>query len=394
MSVYSLLKRETSGRNFIPEIDGLRFLAIITVVLFHFRTAFTREIDGIIFNDLSDNTLFHLMWWIDRFDLGVKLFFVISGFILCVPFYNFYALGKGKVELKSYFIRRLTRLEPPFIISLLLFYAVHVMVLNVDAGELFPNLLASLFYMHCIVFGMPSLINPVTWSLETEVQFYILIPFLAYFIWKNTNKWISYLLIIILIVGSAFFRNFTLSEDPFGWSYTVLVYLSNFMVGALLASLYCQTPSFFKRRSYIWDFVALGSIVVLFTYYKPQADVVNNLIFNFALFFIFLSAFKSILFNKFLTIPWVYIIGGMCYTIYLIHFPFFFLWSKISVRFLVGDDYLLNLIIHGAVGTTAMLIVSSLFFILFEKPFMNKHWPAKVKSFFNKAEIGQGQREL
>lgn len=384
MSIYNLLKRETSGRNFIPEIDGLRFLAIITVVIFHFRTAFTRELDGVIMNNLSNESLLDFMWWVDRFDLGVKLFFVISGFILCVPFYNFYKLGKGKIELKTYFIRRLTRLEPPFIISLVLFYCVHVFVLQVDAGELFPNFLASLFYLHSIVFGMPSVINPVTWSLETEVQFYTLIPFLAYFLWKNKPKWFSYLLIIGLIIGSAFFRNYTLSEAPFGLGYIILVYLSNFMVGAILASLYCETPSLFKTKSFLWDIIGAGSIILMFSFYKPQAEVINNLVFNISLFFLFLSGFKSKLLNRFLITPWVYIIGGMCYTIYLIHYPFFFLWSKVAKQFLIGDSYSFNLLVFGVLGIGVMLICSSLYFILFEKPFMNKNWPEKVKIYLNR----------
>ncbi len=390
MFIYNSLKRETSGRSFIPEIDGLRFLAIIPVVIFHFRTAFSREVEGVLITNMPHDSIIDLMWWVDRFDLGVKLFFVISGFILCVPFYNFYALGKGKVDLKTYFIRRLTRLEPPFIISLILFYMVHVFVLDVSARELFPNLLASLFYMHCIVFDTPSIINPVTWSLETEVQFYVIIPFLSLLIWKNRRKWGSCLIILALIVASAFFRNYTLSENPFGLSYIVLVFLSNFMVGGLLAALYCEFPGFFKKGSYLWDLVAIAAVIVLFLFYKPQAEIVNNIVFNAALFFIFLSAFKSVLFNRILTIPWVYIIGGMCYTIYLIHYPFFYLWSKISVRFLIGEDYLLNMLIHGSIGIAAMLLISSLFFVFFEKPFMNKRWPEKVRSYVKKIGIGYG----
>ncbi len=38
------LSRNTNSNNFIPELDGLRFLSIITVVLFHLNTAFYREL--------------------------------------------------------------------------------------------------------------------------------------------------------------------------------------------------------------------------------------------------------------------------------------------------------------------------------------------------------------
>jgi peptidoglycan/LPS O-acetylase OafA/YrhL len=57
-------------------------------------------------------TYFSTAWWWVRLDLGVKVFFAISGFILALPFLKYYfGLSDKKVQLKSYFIRRLTRLE-------------------------------------------------------------------------------------------------------------------------------------------------------------------------------------------------------------------------------------------------------------------------------------------
>ena len=47
-------------------------------------------------------------------------------------------------------------------------------------APLLPHLLASLGYVHNIVYGVPSTINVVAWSLEIEVQFYILAPALAF----------------------------------------------------------------------------------------------------------------------------------------------------------------------------------------------------------------------
>ncbi len=62
---------------------------------------------------------FSMAWCWVRLDLGVKVFFAISGFVLALPFLKYYlGISDKKVQLKSYFIRRLTRLEPPFIITL------------------------------------------------------------------------------------------------------------------------------------------------------------------------------------------------------------------------------------------------------------------------------------
>jgi peptidoglycan/LPS O-acetylase OafA/YrhL len=69
------LRRITTHKRFIPQIDGLRFVAISSVVLFHVYAALER---GAIPPALPFNT--------DLAKRGVELFFAISGFILGVPF--------------------------------------------------------------------------------------------------------------------------------------------------------------------------------------------------------------------------------------------------------------------------------------------------------------------
>ncbi len=79
----------------------------------------------------------------------------------------------------AYLLRRVTRLEPPFILSLLLRFALIVVVFREDCRQLLPHFLASLLYLHNVIFGSLSRISPPTWSLEVEVQFYLLAPLLA-----------------------------------------------------------------------------------------------------------------------------------------------------------------------------------------------------------------------
>ena len=59
---------------------------------------------------------------------GVELFFAISGFILGIPFASHYLRGVPRVNLRRYFIRRLTRLEPPYIINLMVLAGILVIV--------------------------------------------------------------------------------------------------------------------------------------------------------------------------------------------------------------------------------------------------------------------------
>jgi peptidoglycan/LPS O-acetylase OafA/YrhL len=177
------LKRKINSAHFIPEIDGLRFFAIITVVMFHLNSALSKSLgytasEGIDFLG-GKYDLLQPGWWVIRLDLGVKVFFAISGFVLALPFLRYGILGEGKpINIKTYFVRRLTRLEPPFVISLLVFLLVHVILLKEPLAEIQGDFFAGLFYLHGLIFGEPNPINPVTWSLEVEAQFYMLVPLL------------------------------------------------------------------------------------------------------------------------------------------------------------------------------------------------------------------------
>ena len=90
IDLYSKLKRDTTSSGFIPEIDGLRFFAIFTVVLFHLNTAVSKELGlslGNVFDQMGGSRVeFSKAWFWVRLDLGVKVFFAISGFVLALPF--------------------------------------------------------------------------------------------------------------------------------------------------------------------------------------------------------------------------------------------------------------------------------------------------------------------
>jgi peptidoglycan/LPS O-acetylase OafA/YrhL len=168
----------TRGRRFIPEVDGLRFVAISAVVLYHLsQHTLTRHMAGASVQPEES-------WLPKLLDLGrygVRLFFVLSGFLLALPFAK-WRLGLGdKPSLRAYYLRRLTRLEPPYMVAMLLLFVGPPLVANwiSNGWSLWPNLLASLVYQHNLIFGEMSPINPVTWSLEIEVQFYMLAPALA-----------------------------------------------------------------------------------------------------------------------------------------------------------------------------------------------------------------------
>ena len=102
------LRRITTSGQYFPEIDGLRFVAIFSVVFFHVYAQTRKEAP---LPPVLDTFISHG-------DRGVRLFFAISGFILALPFCAQFHGAHRKVDLRRYFLRRLTRLEPPYLLSL------------------------------------------------------------------------------------------------------------------------------------------------------------------------------------------------------------------------------------------------------------------------------------
>lgn len=381
-----IFSRTTNSNQFIKEIDGLRFFSIITVILFHLNTAYLRALG----HDLSDwvstvgsKSLLDAGWWMIRLDLGVKVFFTISGFILAIPFIKQTYLDGTPVKYGSYLYRRLTRLEPPFVLSLALLFVGQVLILGEDLADLLPHFLPGLLYSHVILFGIPNPINPVTWSLETEAQFYLLLPLLIYVLRLVSSTTIRLVIIVVLIGFSVYFRGFALSSGQNHLSSSVLAYFVNFATGILLAAAFFRFQAFINNgRHFIYDFLGILAIVGLFVFYKPQAYWLNNILFNISVAGLFLGVFKGTLFNWFFTLPIVYIIGGMCYSLYLLHYALIHVLLKFTsiIQFGMGYwmDYLLQLVLLFPI----VLVISSIFYLIIEKPCMDKDWPSKLLAYF------------
>lgn len=378
MKLSSLLSRKTSSNSFIPEIDGLRFFAIITVVLFHLNTALSKEIgiglSGAFEAMGGEKNLFSMAWWWVRFDLGVKVFFAISGFVLAMPFLRYY-LGKSdkKVDIKAYFTRRLIRLEPPFIISLLIFYLVHVFILNEEWLSYLKHLVAGLIYGHILIYGEANPINPVSWSLETEAQFYLIVPLLFTLIYRWNSTWMR-VIVFSSLVGLSIFAKHELIWNAH-WNRSILSYFVNFSVGIVVAWVYVQHTNWIKKKGLIADMLGLMAAMGMFYFYKPQHYYENILFFNVCIFIFMVTAFKGVLFNWVFTRTWIYVIGGMCYSIYLLHYAFFHFSVKYSIDWFWQEEltYSNNLTLQVILNVTMVFIVSAVFFLSVEKPFMSRN---------------------
>jgi peptidoglycan/LPS O-acetylase OafA/YrhL len=270
-------RRITSRKSFIPQIDGLRFVAISSVVLFHLYASLNHE--GAVQNPAFDTASLGLLS-----KRGVELFFAISGFILGVPFASACLRGTSKVKLKQYFLRRLTRLEPPYILSLLVWTGILFAVKHQSVREILPHLLSSMAYLHNLIYNGDSTINVVAWSLEVEVQFYILVPLLAG-LFAISDTRLRRGVIAVVMLGCALLGGQLLHTRL---QASVAYYLPFFLAGFLLCDLYVTRQDW--KPSWAWDVVALAGWPLVW-YLRPDW---SHVLLPFIIVALYLAVFGSI----------------------------------------------------------------------------------------------------
>ncbi len=318
------LSRVTSTGELIPEIDGLRFIAISSVVIHHLVSMYLSN------SGRSPEVRTTAEWFaaanqswlvIPAYSgyFGVNLFFVISGFILALPFAKRAFNEQAAPSLKSYYLRRVTRIEPPYLISLIVIFLIHC---NQRGGsayglQLLPNLISSLFYSHNLVYGSESLINNVTWSLEIEIQFYLLTPLLVLiFKWRNARARRAAL--IALIIGLGLLSQLVIYPyAPARVRLTLLNFAHYFLAGFLLADLYLSGKLRRPDKRLAWDavtFITAVAIIAILTRFGHFYFLLPLLV-----GLLYAGFFLGRLSNAFARTRWIVIIGGMCYTIYLYH---------------------------------------------------------------------------
>jgi len=363
-------RRTTSSGDYIGEIDGLRFFAIFFVYLYHLFGDILKHSPEVYKAPLKTSLFFVLAL---NLRIGVQLFFVISGFILALPFAAHYLTGTRPVAPGKYFLRRLTRLEPPYVLSMVLFFVLKVAAARGSASELLPHLAASLAYLHNAVFGGPSVISIVAWSLEIEIQFYILAPMLAKVFLIRTVASRRFLLVIACLAFSA--------ADSL-WGQNPLLRLSllgsaqYFLVGFLLADLFVSCGRI-RKSDWRWDIVALAGWPGLALVLVSQGPW-SGLLIPWLALLLYQSAFHGVWMNRLFNNLWLTTIGGMCYSIYLLHNYVISALGAYTESVWATWPIVARLLLQFSLITPLVLVVSAVYFVLIEKPCMQPDWPQRL----------------
>ncbi|MFB7460704.1 MULTISPECIES: acyltransferase [unclassified Streptomyces] len=162
-----------TGRDRLAALDGLRFLAALSVVLFHFagQTAGAMQV---IWGRPYQSVFPELHGYFAFGRLGVDLFFLISGFVICMS-----AWGRTP---RDFFISRVTRLYPMYWIAIVVSACV-IYFADTPFGHPHPRVLLANFTMLQTPLGVSNL-DPVYWTLWPELCFYLTF---AVVVWKGLS---------------------------------------------------------------------------------------------------------------------------------------------------------------------------------------------------------------
>ena len=159
----------TRGDGAIRELDGLRGLAIILVLLRHATLPFQKgEVVAPVFG-LDIATPFLNGW------IGVDLFFVLSGFLIAHHIAALHERCRGRVPWTRYLAKRLLRIVPAYYCVLFVVAGGLVPLYRIPAGDVSASLVHHLLFLQDYL-GADIVV--AFWSLGVEEKFYLLAPVL------------------------------------------------------------------------------------------------------------------------------------------------------------------------------------------------------------------------
>lgn len=204
-----------------PDIDGLRAIAILSVVIFH---AFPATLQGGF--------------------VGVDIFFVISGFLISSILFR--SMQRGNFNYARFYVHRIKRIFPALVVVLLAAYLFGWFALlpeefeqlgkHIAAGAGFVQNFA--LWQEAGYFDTASEFKPLMhlWSLAIEEQFYLIYPLLIWIIWKSR---LNILVFISTLLATSYYLNIAdIHLDPTKTFFVPQTRFWELLAGSILAYLH------------------------------------------------------------------------------------------------------------------------------------------------------------
>lgn len=342
-----------------PDIDGLRALAVLSVIFYH--VGFAGFEGGFV---------------------GVDVFFVISGYLITRNIAS--EMQKGTFSFAKFYLRRARRLFPALFLTLAVSFAIGVVILApYHQAEFAQSLVFSIipvsniyFWQHAGYFSSDAIVKPLlhTWSLSVEEQFYLVWPGLLILLFAMRKSWLSLVILLLAGGGSLAYAEIKLASDHNGVFFLTQYRIFEFIAGILCVWLVNHRP----KNKFIQELsLASGLTLIFFAVFFYSSGTtfpgINAMPPVFGAMLVIYAGAPHLL-GRLLINRVVVSIGLISYSLYLVHWPLLvFLTYQME-----GKWYMPYAVVFWS------FILATLMYFYVEMPF-RKHNPSsviiKTKSF-------------
>ncbi|WP_020408718.1 acyltransferase family protein [Hahella ganghwensis] len=339
------------------EIDGLRAIAVIPVLLFHAGIGF---VPGGFY--------------------GVDIFFVISGYLITSILLK--DLENGHYSILDFYERRARRILPALTAVLVFTSVVAFLVMSPEDLKSYSQSVVSValfssniyFYLTSGYFATASEELPLlhTWSLAVEEQFYLFFPVLLYLLWKwgRSSKKVIWGLSVLSFIGCLWFAE----KDSSANFYLIHTRAWELFSGALVAMSYTSLARYSSTLREIFSWFGVGllffSILVLDKTYSHPGWATLAPVLGTCLIIAFSNQTHS---AKFLGNRGFVWIGLISYSLYLWHQP---IYAFIRLKF--ESEPPLDIFLIATLVSIALAWAS---YRYVERPFRNRKFMTRQKIF-------------
>jgi len=302
--------------NYRPDIDGLRAIAVISVIFYH-----------------ADNSIKNFKILSGGF-VGVDIFFVISGFLITSIILK-ELNSTGSFSFKNFYIRRAKRIIPVLLlVFIIIFPFIWLFFIPSSFIDFSKSLFSSLFFIsnhHFYLSGElydaeNSLLKPLmhTWSLSIEEQYYIIFPLILTILFKFfKNKLLKVFLILFSISLVSMIYIFQKNESLAFFSFFTRFW--ELLLGSIVSILYTHKKKIQKTNHDFYSILGLLMIVFSIFFYNDstKSPYIPTLLPVLGTSLIIYFNNENGYVYKILSLKYLVFLGLISYSLYLWHYPVF-----------------------------------------------------------------------
>jgi peptidoglycan/LPS O-acetylase OafA/YrhL len=309
----------------LKSLTGLRFFAAIYIVLFHH----------------GGNSLSGLPEFVGKFFrygyVSVSLFFILSGFILAYTYLE--TKNESSIDVRRFWVARFARIYPLYLFALIVSAPAFISkFFELGAVRSFLTGISSLTLLQAWTPWTVAIWNTPTWAVSVEVFCYLIFPFMAIWINKLNSRniiltasilWISSL---VFPIANLLVINQLVGEKSIWMTFIIygtIFHAPQFLMGVCLGVIFLKKqdklisalPSY-SQLALLTTGLAIAVSIVLVRGSNIPYELLNNGLLAplFCLFIWTLSESRGVM-AKFLSLPFLLLLGEASYAIYLLQNP-------------------------------------------------------------------------